>query len=71
MKCTSDCPGACRDVLNVVATEEATLVDAVLTGDLEHDDIKTFLTDAADCDVDPGLIHFVEVVETLLEEHTG
>lgn len=67
---TRDCPEPCRDVLNIVTAEETTIVDAVSNGNLDHDDINAFLTyvTAADHDIDPGLIHLVEIIDTLLEE---
>lgn len=67
---TRDYPEPCRDVLTIVTAEETTIVDAVSSGKLDHDDIDAFLDYAtdADHDIDPGVIHLVEIVETLLEE---
>ena len=65
---TRNCPEPCRDVLNIVSTEETTLVDAVSSGDLDHSDIETFLRHAADQDVEPGIVQLVKIVDTLLEE---
>ena len=67
---TRDHPEPCRDVLNIVTAEETTIVDAVLSGKVDHDDLDTFLnyTTIADHDIDPGVIHLVETIDTLLEE---
>lgn len=66
---TRDWPESCYNVLTVVSTEETTLVNAVSRGDLDRRDIETFLRYAADHDVDPGLVHLVSIINSLLEEH--
>ncbi|OYR53886.1 hypothetical protein DJ73_06180 [Halorubrum sp. Ea1] len=65
-----DCPEQYRDVINIVEAEETTIVDAVLTGKLEQDDLDTFLeyVAVADREIEPSLIHLVEIVDTLLEK---
>lgn len=65
-----DCPEQYRDVIDIVETEETTIVDAGLTGKLEQEDLDQFLDHVAvaDHEVDPSLIYLVEIVDTLLEE---
>jgi hypothetical protein len=67
---TCDCPEPYHAVLNIVTAEETTIVDAVSSGELDHNDIDTFLdyATAADHDLDFGLVHLVRIVDTLLEE---
>lgn len=67
---TRDYPEPCRDVLTIVTAEETTIVDAVSSGKLDHDDIDTFLNHATatDTDIDPGMIHLVKIIDTLLEQ---
>lgn len=66
-----DCPEACDDVLNIATAEETTLVDAVSSGRLDHDDLGTFLAhaDTAAHDVDRGLVRLVKIITALLEKH--
>lgn len=66
-----DCPEQCRDVITIVAAEETTIVDAVSTGKLDKGDLDTFVeyVTGADCEIGPGLIHLIGIVNTLLEEH--
>ncbi|WP_435100167.1 hypothetical protein [Halorubrum sp. N11] len=65
-----DCPEQYRDVIDIVDAEETTIVDTGLTGKLEQEDLDMFLDNVfvADHEVDPGLIHLVEIVDTLLEK---
>lgn len=67
---TCDCPEPYHAVLNIVTAEETTIVDAVSSGELDHNDINTFLdyATAADHDVDSGTIHLVRIIDTLLEK---
>lgn len=67
--CTRDWPESCYDVFTVVSAEETTLVDAVSSGNLDRGDIETFLRYAADHDVDPGIVHLVSIIDSLLEEY--
>lgn len=65
-----DCPEQYRDIIDIVEAEETTIVDAGLTGRLEQEDLNLFLDHVAvaDHEVDPSLIHLVEIVDTLLEQ---
>lgn len=69
----SDCPEPCADVLDIATAEETTLVDAISSERLDREDLRAFLNhaDAAVHDIDPGLIHLIKIIDTLLEEHDG
>lgn len=68
-----DCPEQYWNVVEVIISEETTIVDAVATGELDRDDLDTFsdYVAASDRDLDPGLVHLIKIVTTLLEECDG
>jgi hypothetical protein len=66
-----DCPDRCRAVVATAEAEHHTLVDAVLTGDLDLGDLEVFLqyTTTSDHDIDAGLVRIVEIIHELLQQH--
>jgi hypothetical protein len=71
MRHTRDCPDSYYHIVTVVTAEETTLVDALSSGELDHDDVEAFLSYADEHNVDPGLVHLVKIVDGLLEDHSG